>query len=853
MPVLVPSCEWVPQGWARMHLQPVGELLQAAQAYRPHEALEPCGCHAIRVGTHSRMEAVVATLIGQFAAEDTHDGHHCAGCSIHRNAAHLRKLQLGARLSAHLLTGQLSLFLHRQEPDNEWPGAIALGKQLQDNTTALGRTKTRVTLATLDGMQTLTPQEKRFCMRNIDMEEHSVVAYLLWARLETRLPPQLPMAVFLQLHMLELKDYGQLFDGLRAQAGAAALQTTLLHVLRKIMHLTGRDLAAADWDTERQRSDGLYNRRDRIFTSRWYLREFQAAAQHVAATTIRNTYSRRLQTLNDWWASRMMNAPNGSSSHRHTVDEKRTKSHSSGDRPNKKVVYSYMGDNTPVAMMQLEPHVVARCSTKPEPGRKHRALYAACDCSSIVSSWASVGLESAMNWGGMVAKQAPADVLEWLQQHRTSLAIGGTWSSLDYADFNKEHSAWELTLLNLALAREWALHPQESIREDKYTAALWTAASNSSRWAKTSDATWRVNSGLYSGHRDTARDNTMLHYIYSRIQQRLLLELGVTLTPVYTVMCGDDEDTHYSNTADAYMHYAVATSAGWHLNPKKQMLGSHTHEFVQVLCDGAHAPTQPLIPNIVAFVDGNWYKDPLQDIGSTAEAVMRLGVELIQRGAAPKQTLDLCHGINNRWYRWIYGQHVRWDATLSAELRLHPVLAQAATRYAPQCGTAALAPPHLTREVAMHHPPGMVALEHKLWPLLQLVPGQARKRVLSLVQWDAFRSWYTTAWNAALPKPHLHSGKPLPPLVALCQPATLDEVIIIGLHTLDRDDPPTAKEISGITGIPLPLLQILPLHKVGLTAGTAVSGYTALLTAPPDKTIRNRLRGTTYSSMTWFA
>jgi hypothetical protein len=345
----------------------------------------------------------------------------------------------------------------------------------------------------------------------------------------------------------------------------------------------------------------------------------------------------------------------------------------------------------------------------------------------------------------------------------------------------------------------------------------------------------------------------MLHHVYSTIQRQLLSELGVMLDPVYSVMCGDDEDTHYRRSDDAYMHYAAATAAGWHLNPRKQMIGSHTHEFVQVLCDGSRAPTQPLIPNVVAFVDGNWYKDPLQDIGAAAESVMRMGIELIQRGAQPAATLQLCYGVNNRWYRWVYGHNVLWDRLLSNELRTHPILAACRLDTLPTIAPAAVVPPTLSDEIRKHHPPALSALEHKLWPLLQLIDGRARKRIMSDVLWDAFRGWYTTAWNAALPRPDVAAGKPHPPVPSGAIPATLDEVITVGLHALDRDDSPNDKQIAGITGVPLQLLRALPLHQVALTAGTVVAGYTSLLTDTQDKTIRNRLRTTTYSSMTWFA
>ncbi|KRY03057.1 hypothetical protein T12_16520, partial [Trichinella patagoniensis] len=98
-----------------------------------------------------------------------------------------------------------------------------------------------------------------------------------------------------------------------------------------------------------------------------------------------------------------------------------------------------------------------RQSVKNEPGKKHRALYAADDECSFVSAYASAGMEKHMNVLGMCPQQRPGDILSWWRQHQIRRG-GGCWMSVEFTDFNKEHSALELYELNRALAEAWYSH-----------------------------------------------------------------------------------------------------------------------------------------------------------------------------------------------------------------------------------------------------------------------------------------------------------------------------------------------------------------------------------------------------------
>jgi hypothetical protein len=504
----------------------------------------------------------------------------------------------------------------------------------------LGLAKARLTLAMLDRLATLTSVEQTAVMLNIHLEEHTVVAWLLWCRLAPLATAAFPPDT-VPLLLLDHITYAKpLLDQLRLlPSNAPTTDLQLLLVLRKFHTLCGRDLQPADWATEQANSRSTYADRTRVLGARRYYQLFRQHSQMAALRTISVTYNQRLPTLDTWWARRLVSTPSGSSSNRHSVDEYRTPLHASTDRPNKRVVYAHAPNDWPAKLLALEPHCIARCSTKPEPGRRRRALYAACDCSTVLASWASYGLEDAMRWGGMVARQAPSDVHSWLQHHASSQAVGGVWLSLDYSDFNKEHRWWELAAINLDLAKAWLTHPQRDIVQSKHSAAIWTAQSHRARWATEGSTTWMPLHGLFSGHRDTGRDNTLLHQIYQEIQLTVANDLCADFRrPITSYKCGDDEDTWFPTDTDALLYYGVGAAMGWHFNPRKQMLGPAYHEFLQFMCAGTDGPSQPLVPSLVAFVSGNWYKDPLADIAGMAEAIVRVGIELISRCLATAYT-----------------------------------------------------------------------------------------------------------------------------------------------------------------------------------------------------------------------
>jgi hypothetical protein len=509
-----------------------------------------------------------------------------------------------------------------------------------------------------------------------------------------------------------------------------------------------------------------------------------------------------------------MNTPSGSSSWRSLSKAHTTELHSSSDRANKRVIYSMLKDHHYEQILQRKPHIAARCSTKPEPGRKHRALYAACDCSTIISSYASVGFEEASKFGGMVAKQSPTDVLTWLQDHQASQLAGGCWISLDYSDFNKEHRPWEQAAINYASYLHW-YHNIPSIggaATDKALATLWTARSYRSRVVRRGGKTHAVYSGLFSGERNTARDNTILHKVYQEVIAELHRHAhGSELNLIRTHMCGDDEDTLLATHDDAVDYYSLGSAVGWHFNPKKQMISHNQHEFLQYMADGSKPVTQPLISATVAFTTGSWYKNPVLDLQGLPDAVIRNIAAIIGRGGDKQHATAMGYKYLNSLFRWQYGKHVRWDALVSPATRATPIGSMWASG---STATAELGhDPALERVQRTLPQPGVQAVIDAHWDLIHTLTPSQQAVVKTHLLHEAFDGWFNTQRNRALQKPELLVGKtPYPKVVDTTLPP-LEQAIAVGMHTAEVLTDATMKRAAAITGIPLILLNMLDIPK----------------------------------------
>jgi hypothetical protein len=287
-------------------------------------------------------------------------------------------------------------------------------------------------------------------------------------------------------------------------------------------------------------------------------------------------------------------------------------------RPIKPVVQEARPISELFSEMSRVPSAHARGSTKPEPGLKRRALLAVDDCTAFVAGYASHNVETVMKTDGMVLRQDPADVSEWV-----NFDIGAdVWRvSNDYTNFNILNSLRSMQLIDIVFARAWQ-GVKDRYAVDKVRACLWVAASYRHASMTTPAGTHTVTNGLWSGHRNTARDNTMLHVVYLNcvhsVQRALFGELA---TSSKQRICGDDETLSYTHWHVAICHTLVADALGYASQVSKGLLSRRHDEFLQLMRMPGCPPTYPVANTILTFCSGNWYKDPVRDLGSTVKDV----------------------------------------------------------------------------------------------------------------------------------------------------------------------------------------------------------------------------------------
>lgn len=412
-------------------------------------------------------------------------------------------------------------------------------------------------------------------------------------------------------------------------------------MLRKVFNCTYRSKDEADFAAEEfrrtkdtpahlgLRPDGLVDRQAWNHSLHHYLHELTSS---IVSSTLQGS---RIDDLETWWQARWAWTPSGSSSQRFMTDAiKQTDSRlDSGARPNKKSVFEELPDTFAAQLRDTYPfYYLARASTKPEPGGKARALYAVCDENFIITSYASVHVEKNMNTWGIKAKQTPADVVDWITVDRRRKP-GQVWISLDYADYNTEHEDATLSALNWHMAGAWnrlgGSHPATS---DKIHCAYWAAVSHGNKWVSHDDRHWRTWASLFSGDRDTARDNTMLHGVYSRMALGYTQYIDPSARLISSNYTGDDEDSLMNDWVSSLHYMMMHHVMGFVLKPAKQMVSGVIHEFLQRMAVPDATPTRPLFAVLAQLASGNWYKDVYIWYDSAISSVSDNVWELVSRG-----------------------------------------------------------------------------------------------------------------------------------------------------------------------------------------------------------------------------
>lgn len=423
------------------------------------------------------------------------------------------------------------------------------------------------------------------------------------------------------MHVVPLARWGAVFarwlTALRRcpfMAGTGS-DEPLGYLLRKLPSVCSRKKESADWASQldvRQNQLPVHwavDEHGKLSRQQWHKYFFRALSAVTTRVVDGLIDSQRLPSIDGWWKSRWGWAPSGSTSNKALIKtiiaaDARLDTQTRGG---KKAAFEVMPNDYPWTILNTAPVDIGRGSTKPEPGAKQRPLIAHCDEAFIIASYASLHMEKFMNVDGMVGKQTPADVARWVVASNQLRNVW--WLSLDYSAFNEGHEQSSLFWLDSYFSRTW-LHAaiEPTIALQKALAADWVSDTHMCRFMKSPLGEHRMFGGLWSGHRNTARDNTILHKIYADIAMQQMAGIDGQAALHYQAYCGDDEDNAHSSWQSALLYYIVHSINGHALKPAKQMAGC-THEFLQrIIVPGRH-PLRPLWAMLAQTASGNWYKE----------------------------------------------------------------------------------------------------------------------------------------------------------------------------------------------------------------------------------------------------
>jgi hypothetical protein len=443
----------------------------------------------------------------------------------------------------------------------------------------------------------------------------------------------------------EVKQFGSECRRLGQVFGGGQQEVVHAMGMRRIVCLAGRTDADADWAQEvldrttyttakRGYSDGY------VSTLGYWL--IRAHTLKVLVSSAMPGLVRRSGDLTEYISSRWWNTPRGTTSEGgHVKHLLKQLNHAELDlqlRPIKPVVHEVRDIGWIMSTARKVPAAHARGSTKPEPGLKRRALLAVDDATAFIAGYASQHVETTTKAEGMVLRQDPADVSEWV-----NFDIGPTvWRvSNDYSNFNILNSLRSMQLIDMEFACHWQRVPYR-YAEQKKLAHMWVAASYLHPTFSCPAGEFTAKTGLWSGHRNTARDNTMLHVVYLNCIKSVMNALFADRARVSKQrICGDDETVAYSEWAPAVCHTLVADALGFKSQVSKGMLSLDHDEFLQLVRWSGQPPTYPVANTILSYCSGNWYKDPVRDLGTTPKDISDHAWDM-HLGGVP---LVVCQGL----------------------------------------------------------------------------------------------------------------------------------------------------------------------------------------------------------------
>lgn len=443
-----------------------------------------------------------------------------------------------------------------------------------------------------------------------------------------------------------VRDFGNACRRMGQIFGTGPDEVELAFQMRKLVCLCGRSDAEADWDKEVRERTTLGTAKRACAGGVVSTAAFRKLRQYELDRIVTSCMPELIKRAGDldeyldmrWWAT-----PRGTSSHGGDVKRQlKALDNSMLDlqlRPIKPTVQEQLKRGDLLNWLRTKPQAQARGSTKPEPGMKCRALLAVDDTTALIAGYASQHVETVTKYGGMVLRQDPSDVSEWVNFDTGP----DVWRvSNDYTNFNILNSLRSMQLIDLTFADHWSRVPY-TFAEQKRLACLWVAASYNDMLMVTPAGEHRVLNGLWSGHRNTARDNTMLHVVYlEAVKDTLRALFGSIARVTKQRVCGDDETVAYSSWAPAVTHTLVANALGYASQVDKGLLSRRHDEFLQLMRTPGAPPKYPVCHTILTFCSGNWYKDPVRDLGSTVKDVSDHLWDMVLGGVPEKVARELC-------------------------------------------------------------------------------------------------------------------------------------------------------------------------------------------------------------------
>lgn len=461
--------------------------------------------------------------------------------------------------------------------------------------------------------------------------EYEIAGFLLViSSLDARLKIELYKAGWFNVQLSGwIPIFKPILDVIRRCGMFGSLKDDCVYGLRKILNVTYRRDHQADWVKEK------YNRCCKsygkvLLSGGSYIKKFyNVAKQFEKVVTQRLSARSDMGSSRHWFARRHHHIPSGSTSVGSWIRKLMQQDPRMGDndRPSKKSVFEALDYSSFELSLSTPPIMISRASTKHEPGDKRRALYATNEVPYLISAFASVHAEKEMRHLGSVARQGIEDWKDWLLDCQKS----GYWLSADLADYNSEHESTELAIMNIARAQCW-LECGSKYGEEKASAHAWLAHSMFNSWIQFPDEHRRVFSGLFSGSRDTMRDNTAKHTIDIQIQLEDCRGIGYPVSMHTNYQAGDDEDSRFATPLDAAVYINVMAACGHNLNPRKQLAGRVHHEFLQVMMDSNDRVQRPLSALVATLASGNWYVPTATWFGAVLSGVADNWWEAVVRG-----------------------------------------------------------------------------------------------------------------------------------------------------------------------------------------------------------------------------